>query len=167
MSQSNCLFVFVMFIGSMVFAESSNNTDHYTYSVELPTTIQFDQHAYDVKDTLDPMLLFIADYLKEKTSITKLRIEGHVYTEKSPEENLKLSLQRAAMISYYLTEKGIDCQRLIPVAFGDTKPIAPLDECNLLTNTRIGFYIAELNNKSTPGNAADGYAKKRFNPCEY
>ncbi len=167
MSSTNYLFIFTFFLSSLVYAESSNNIDYYTYSLELPTNIQFDQHAYDVKDTLDPMLNFIADYLKEKPNITKLRIEGHVYTEKSPEENLKLSLQRAAMISYYLTEKGIDCQRLVPVAFGDTKPVAPLDECNLQTNTRIGFYIAELNNKSTPGNAVDGYAKKRFNPCEY
>jgi OOP family OmpA-OmpF porin len=167
MSSAKYLFVPVLLFSSLVYAESSNNIEYYTYSVDLPTTIQFDQHAYDVKDTLDPMLNFIADYLKEKPSITKLRIEGHVYTEKSPEDNLKLSLQRAAMISYYLTEKGIDCQRLVPVAFGDTKPIAPLDECNLLTNTRIGFYIAELNNKTTTGNAVDGYAKKRFNPCEY
>lgn len=131
----------------------------------LPTAIQFDQHAYDVKDTLDPMLKFVVDYLKSKPAITKLRIEGHVYTEKSSEENMKLSLQRVAMVSYYLTTKGIDCSRLLPVAFGDTKPVAPTDECNLNNNTRVVFYNAELNNMAVD-NAVDGFALKVFDPCE-
>ncbi len=70
------------------------------------------------------------------------------------------------MISYYLTTKGIDCSRLIPVAFGDTKPIAPVDECNLSHNTRIDFYNAEMNYKCVAGNSEDGFALKVFEPCE-
>lgn len=132
----------------------------------LPGSIQFDTHAYDVKNVADPMLDFVAQYLKDKPYITKLRIEGHVYSEKSIDENIKLSLQRAAMISYYLTTKGIDCNRLMPVAFGDTKPIAPVDECNLSFNTRIDFFNAEINNKAIAGNAVDGFALKVFDPCE-
>lgn len=142
-----------------------------TYRVQnnaliLPSDIQFDTHNYDVKDEDDPMLNFVAQYLLERPNITKLRIEGHVYTESSHEENMKLSLQRSAMISYYLTTKGVSCNRLVPVAFGDTKPIAPTDECNLDTNTRIDFYNAELNNKAIYGNAVDGFALKVFDPCE-
>jgi len=131
----------------------------------LPEDIQFEQHAYDVKNPDDPMLDLVAQYLMERPDITKLRIEGHVYTEKTPEQNMKLSLQRAAMISYYLTTKGVDCSRLLPVAFGDTRPVAPTDECNLHVNTRIDFYNAELN-KMLLGMSADGYALKIYNPCE-
>lgn len=131
----------------------------------LPEDIQFEQHAYDVKNPDDPMLDLVAQYLLERPDITKLRIEGHVYTEKTPEQNMKLSLQRAAMISYYLTTKGVDCSRLLPVAFGDTRPVAPTDECNLHVNTRIDFYNAELN-KMLLGMSADGYALKIYNPCE-
>ena len=79
---------------------------------------------------------------------------------------MKLSLQRAAMISYYLTERGISCDRLIPVAFGDMKPIAPTDECNINNNTRISFFNAEINYMAIPGKAVDGFAIKEFNPCE-
>ncbi len=132
----------------------------------LPGAIQFDKHAYDVKDTLDPILDLVALYLVENPEITKLRIEGHVYTETSRDANIKLSLQRAAMVSYYLTTKGVDCSRLIPVAFGDTKPIAPTDECNIMNNTRIQFYNAEIYNKALPYCAVDGFAPKVFNPCE-
>lgn len=131
----------------------------------LPEDIQFEQHAYDVKNPDDPMLDLVAQYLLERPDITKLRIEGHVYTEKTHEQNMKLSLQRAAMISYYLTTKGVDCSRLLPVAFGDTRPVAPTDECNLHVNTRIDFYNAELN-RMLLGMSADGYALKIYNPCE-
>ena len=132
----------------------------------LPKDIQFDSHGYDVKDTLDPMLKFVANYLITRPDITKLRIEGHVYTEKTPEENMRLSLQRAAIVSYYLTTKGVDCSRLLPVAFGDTKPVAPTDECNLNHNTRLTFYNAEQNYMAVEGNAVDGFALKVFDPCE-
>lgn len=159
------LIVLIMVLSGMAFAESSLNT-YTTNPLPLPMPIQFDKHQYDVKDTLDPMIDYVAEFLMEKPNVTKLRIEGHVYTERTSEENMKLSLQRAAMISYYLTTKGIDCSRLLPVAFGDTKPVAPNDECNLQNNTRIGFYIAELNHKQVIGDVIDGCASKKFNPCE-
>jgi OmpA-OmpF porin, OOP family len=159
------LCVIFLFLSASAFAESSLNT-YTTNPLPLPMPIEFDKHQYDVKDTLDPMLNYVAEFLQEKPNVTKLRIEGHVYTEKSSEENMKLSLQRAAMVSYYLTTKGIDCSRLLPVAFGDTKPVAPTDECNLQNNTRIGFYIAEVNNKQVIGEVVDGCASKKFNPCE-
>ena len=154
-----------MLASSSLFAENAYKVQN--NALVLPCTIQFDAHAYDVKEEAnDPMIDFVAQYLKDKPYITKLRIEGHVYSEKSPEDNIKLSLQRAAMISYYLTTKGIDCSRLMPVAFGDTKPVAPTDECNLEYNTRIDFFNAELNNKAVAGNAVDGFALKVFDPCE-
>lgn len=153
----------------MIFAVKVYGADSYKIqnnALVLPNNIQFDQHGYDVKDTEDPMLKFVANYLITRPDITKLRIEGHVYTEKSPEENMKLSLQRAAIVSYYLTTKGVDCSRLVPVAFGDTKPVAPTDECNLANNTRVTFYNAEQNYMAVSGNAVDGFALKVFNPCE-
>ena len=157
-------FILLTFLSFGLHAENAYEVQN--NALVLPADIQFDTHAYDVKDASDPMLDFVAQYLKDKPYITKLRIEGHVYSEKSPEENIKLSLQRAAMISYYLTTKGIDCSRLIPVAFGDTKPIAPVDECNLTYNTRIDFFNAEMNHKAIPGNALDGFSLKVFEPCE-
>lgn len=164
MKLRNWFLIFLLSFSFRLMAENSYTVQN--NALVLPDSIQFDAHAYDVKDATDPMLDFVAQYLKDKPYITKLRIEGHVYTEKTPEENIKLSLQRAAMISYYLTTKGIDCSRLIPVAFGDTKPVAPTDECNLTYNTRIDFYNAELNHKAIPGNAVDGFALKVFEPCE-
>lgn len=159
----------ILFLFLIIFATKVYGADSYKIqnnALVLPTNIKFDQHGYDVKDTEDPMLKFVANYLITSPEITKLRIEGHVYTEKSPEENMKLSLQRAAIVSYYLTTKGVDCSRLVPVAFGDTKPVAPTDECNLANNTRVTFFNAEQNYMAVSGNAVDGFALKVFNPCE-
>ncbi|MFM2283697.1 MAG: hypothetical protein RL222_1201 [Bacteroidota bacterium] len=157
------LTVFMLLLSGVVMAGSKYSI--LNNALVLPEDIQFEQHAYDVKNPDDPMLDLVAQYLMERPDITKLRIEGHVYTEKTPEQNMKLSLQRAAMISYYLTTKGVDCSRLLPVAFGDTRPVAPTDECNLHVNTRIDFYNAELN-RMLLGMSADGYALKIYNPCE-
>lgn len=157
------LTVFMLLLSGVAMAGSKYSI--LNNALVLPEDIQFEQHAYDVKNPDDPMLDLVAQYLMERPDITKLRIEGHVYTEKTHEQNMKLSLQRAAMISYYLTTKGVDCSRLLPVAFGDTRPVAPTDECNLHVNTRIDFYNAELN-KMLLGMSADGYALKIYNPCE-
>lgn len=157
------LTVFMLLLSGVAMAGSKYSI--LNNALVLPEDIQFEQHAYDVKNPDDPMLDLVAQYLLERPDITKLRIEGHVYTEKTPEQNMKLSLQRAAMISYYLTTKGVDCSRLLPVAFGDTRPVAPTDECNLHVNTRIDFYNAELNSMLL-GMSADGYALKIYNPCE-
>ncbi len=157
------LTVFMLLLSGLAMAGSKYSI--LNNALVLPEDIQFEQHAYDVKNPDDPMLDLVAQYLMERPDITKLRIEGHVYTEKTPEQNMKLSLQRAAMISYYLTTKGVDCSRLLPVAFGDTRPVAPTDECNLHVNTRIDFYNAELN-RMLLGMSADGYALKIYNPCE-
>ncbi len=156
--------IIAVFFINLSWAESGYRVEN--NALLLPSDIQFDSHAYDVKDNKDPMLDYVANYLKERPSITKFRIEGHVFTEKSKEENLKLSLQRAAIISYYLTVRGIACERLIPVAFGDSKPIAPLDECNISNNTRVDFFQAEVNHKAVAGNAVDGFADKVYDPCE-
>lgn len=164
MTLRNILLATFSIFSMNVWAESAFNIQN--DALILPNSIQYDLHDYDVKDENDPMLDLIADYLKDRKYITKFRIEGHVYTEKTPEENMKLSLQRAAMISYYLTERGITCDRLVPVAFGDTKPVAPTDECNINNNTRISFYNAEINNMAIYGKAVDGFAVKTFNPCE-
>ncbi|MFN8282037.1 MAG: OmpA family protein [Chitinophagales bacterium] len=169
--KKNILLLFVSCLFLLKGFSENNASESNSYNVQnnalvLPSTIEFDIHAYDVKDNKDPMLDYIAQYLKDRPTITKLRIEGHVYTEKSAEENLKLSLQRAAIISYYLTERGISCDRLIPVAFGDMKPVAPTDECNINYNTRVDFFNAEMNYKAVAGNAIDGFAAKVFNPCE-
>lgn len=158
------VFAFILFA-----ALTSKAGNMYTVTnneLVLPKVIEFDAHAYDVKNEKDPMLDYVADYLNEHPNITKFVIEGHAFTEKSAELNMKLSLQRAAMVSYYLTERGVSCDRLTVIAYGDNKPIAPTDECNILVNTRINFLNLEFNKKPVLSYSPDPSSTKIFNACE-
>jgi outer membrane protein OmpA-like peptidoglycan-associated protein len=54
----------------------------------------------------------------------RLRIEGHTDNVGKPEDNQKLSEDRAKSVRDYLVSKGVDAGRLEAVGYGDTKPKA-------------------------------------------
>ena len=58
------IFVLLMLFSFSVFAENAYKVQN--NALVLPVSIQFDSHAYDVKNTSDPMLDFVAQYLKDK-----------------------------------------------------------------------------------------------------
>jgi outer membrane protein OmpA-like peptidoglycan-associated protein len=128
----------------------------------LPEPIIFQEHANDVFDTTDAMIDYVAQYMLNNPGITKLRVESHVFTEKDENENTKLSLQRAAIITYYLTLKGVDCSRLTASGFGNTNPVDSLTD--KYTNTRIEFFIQEAKNRNIP--YTNDFSPKLYNPCE-
>jgi outer membrane protein OmpA-like peptidoglycan-associated protein len=129
----------------------------------LPVPIAFNDHANDVVDTADAMLEYVANFLRSRSDVTKLTIEAHVFTEANSFENMKLSLQRAAILSYYLTLKGIPCSILTASGFGDTRPLdATMGQ---YANTRLEFHIEEIKQVATNPcrNLTDC---KFYNPCE-
>ncbi|MCB0512059.1 MAG: OmpA family protein [Chitinophagales bacterium] len=128
----------------------------------LPNPILFDLHANDISDTNNSIIDYIANFLKQNSNISKFRIESHVFTESNSTENMKLSMQRAAIVAYYLTTKGIDCGMLTVSGFGDTNPI---DSVNTSTNTRVDFYIEKLGNSEVTSKRSFNTCKF-FNPCD-
>ena len=72
----------------------------------------------------------------------RIEIAGHTDNTGDPASNRELSQQRAAAVSRYLTERGIDGGRLRPVGYGDTKPLGPNDtDENRAKNRRTEFTI--------------------------
>ena len=58
----------------------------------------------------------------------KVRVEGHTDSEGPDDVNMRLSESRAASVKAYLVSQGaIDDNVLIPVGYGEQKPIAPND----------------------------------------
>jgi outer membrane protein OmpA-like peptidoglycan-associated protein len=82
-----------------------------------------------------------SDYLKINKSL-KVSIEGHTDNAGNPQENQKLSEERASEVLNYLTQQGIDKSRLTSKGFGATKPKADNDtEVNMAKNRRTEFVI--------------------------
>jgi peptidoglycan-associated lipoprotein len=52
----------------------------------------------------------------------RIRIEGNADDSGSDEYNLALSQRRAAIVTKYFTDRGIDASRLKTVAFGEERP---------------------------------------------
>lgn len=133
----------------------------------LPTPLTFKTGTDNLLPESEKMLDYLKTYLDSKTSVTLLRIEGHVSDEKDATQAQKLSEKRANAIAKALVKRGVDCKRLLPVGFGSNKPVAenttPLGRTK---NTRIVIANAELRGKSIGGLPTDGGGKTVESPCQ-
>lgn len=106
-----------------------------TYHIDIPLqplspnatvilkNIFFDVSRYELKPGSFVELDNIVALLKENPSL-KIRINGHTDNTGKPEDNLKLSNNRANAVIQYLVSKGIDEKRLSSKGWGETQPIA-------------------------------------------
>lgn len=143
-----------------------------TYKLEgnnliLPTPITFKSGTDNISENSETMIEYLKKYLESKTSVTLLRIEGHVADEKDKEKAQKLSEKRALAIAKALVKRGVDCKRLLPVGFGDNKPIEDNSSTVGKTkNTRIVISNAELRSKAIGGMPTNGGGKEAGSPCK-
>ena len=78
----------------------------------------------------------MAEYMKLKKTIV-IEISGHTDNVGTPENNLKLSQDRANSVRAYLIKKGIAEARVSAKGYGDTQPIALNDtDANKQKNRR-------------------------------
>ncbi len=111
-------------------------------------------------------LIHIKKYLEDKKYISLLRVEAHTAAGTEGTDHQQLSQQRAAAICQKLIAMGVDCMRLLPVGFGDTKPVAANDTpAGRAQNTRINFVNASLAGKPIGGMPVDGGGVVAENPC--
>jgi len=135
--------------------------------LRLPGPVVFETGKDILKPESDDVLTIVKDYLVSKPEITLLRIEGHTDTDGDDKSNQTLSELRSVAVARWLVGKGIDCKRLIPVGFGETKPIAPNDTPdNKAQNRRTAFVNAALRGKPIGGMPVDGSGKVAGDPCK-
>ena len=74
----------------------------------------------------------------------RILIEGHTDNVGSAALNMRLSLSRAEAVKTYLTERGIDGERIIAKGYGLTQPVAPnTTPQGRQKNRRVEFTILE------------------------
>ncbi|MCP4603754.1 MAG: OmpA family protein [Proteobacteria bacterium] len=85
----------------------------------------------------------VVDVLTNHPEIEKIRIEGHTDTRGSAKYNRKLSAGRAKAVKEYLTEHGIESDRLVSKGYGESKPLIEPEESedDYENNRRVEFTI--------------------------
>jgi chemotaxis protein MotB len=97
-------------------------------TVNLPSDILFASGSAQIKPSAQATLNKVVAALKRDYAGKRIRVEGH--TDSDPIirsrdkwiDNLDLSLNRAAAVTRYLAEKGVDSRNMSAVGYGEAKP---------------------------------------------
>jgi outer membrane protein OmpA-like peptidoglycan-associated protein len=109
-------------------ADSTFNIDIGLQPIEANATIVlknifFDLNEYELREESQVELDKIVQLMKENPTL-KIQINGHTDNIGKPKDNLVLSENRAREVIKFLTQNGIQQQRLTFKGFGATQPIA-------------------------------------------
>ena len=105
--------------------------------------ILFEFDKATIIETSKPELDKLAKFLISNHQYS-IDIMGHTDTKGSTEHNLKLSQKRANSIKQYLTEKGVNNDRIYAIGLGSKHPIVPnTSEKNRKINRRVEIKIKE------------------------
>lgn len=116
--------------------------------IDILERVYFDTN----KDTIQPksfgVLEQVAQVLKSRPDITRLRVEGHTDDRGNDAYNLDLSQRRAAAVRQFLIDKGIAADRLVARGYGESHPIGDnTTAAGRDTNRRVEFHIITLEEK--------------------
>lgn len=137
-----------------------------TFAPGQPAAVFFRPGSAELLAESEPYLRQVVEYLAARPAITLLRIEVHTDARGSSAHNVRLSGERALAIARWLVAAGVDCLRLIPVGFGETRPIAAGDTAEgRAMNRRTVFVNAALKGKPIGGMPVDGGGIVGGDPC--
>ncbi|MBM4781197.1 MAG: OmpA family protein [Archangiaceae bacterium] len=104
--------------------------------------VYFDLNKATLQKRSFALLDQVSAVLKQHTEITLVQVEGHTDNTGVPEQNLKLSQERADSVKDYLVKQGVDASRVKAVGFGQEKPADSNDTpAGRDNNRRVEFNI--------------------------
>lgn len=149
-------------LGLAVFGLSSMSAWAASYELQdnalvVPSPVVFETGGDGIRPESEAALQHVANYLKDKTYISLLRIESHTDNQGDPAKNQALTEKRSMSVGRWLIAHGIDCQRLLAVGFGSTKPVADnRSPEGRSQNRRVRFVNAALRGRAIGGMPVDG-----------
>jgi outer membrane protein OmpA-like peptidoglycan-associated protein len=94
----------------------------------------------------------VARHLNEHPELRHVRVEAHADDRGTRRHGFELSLRRAIAIVNFLSEQGVDRERLDPIGLGDLRPSEePHDEVTRARNRRVEFAIVDQAPAPPPG----------------
>jgi OmpA-OmpF porin, OOP family len=125
--------------------------------IKLPAPVKFATGSATLAPESDAVLNVVLDYLKRDLDATKLRVEGHTDNVGNPDANQKLSEARAMSVAQWLIRHGVNCKRLVPIGYGETKPVADnTTDAGRAQNRRTVFIDSERKGRRV-GNYTGGH----------
>ena len=101
-------------------------------TIRIPGDVLFAAGKVELQKGVQKSLNRIASIIGDEYPTEIIRVEG--YTDTDPikksgwKDNLELSLQRAAAVTRYLAQRGVDADRLYAAGFGEHHPLASKDK---------------------------------------
>lgn len=133
----------------------------------LPSPVAYESGSDVILPESEAPLLHVKAFLDAKDYITLMRIEVHTDSSGNTAANQALSEKRALAVSKWLVGKGIDCKRLLPVGFGESKPVADNGTPEgKAANRRTDFVNAAIKGRPIGGMPIDGGGVVAGDPCQ-
>ncbi len=131
-----------------------------------PARIYFATNSDGLLPASEPALLRLQAFLTERSDISLLRIEVHSDARGSHAYNQAFTEKRALAVARALVARGVDCRRLLPVGFGETRPIVPNNAADLVEVTRrVSLVVAALQGRPVGSEPVDGGGHSAGDPC--
>jgi outer membrane protein OmpA-like peptidoglycan-associated protein len=83
--------------------------------------VYFERSKYNLLMTSFPELNDLAAFMKKYPTV-RIRLEGHTDNQGDSEQNVELSENRVKEVKKYLTEQGIDKNRIEWIGYGEQRP---------------------------------------------
>lgn len=113
-------------------------------SIKILDMVYFETGKAVIKSESFNLLDQVALIIRSNPDIQKVEVGGHTDDVGKDDANLALSQSRAESVVNYLVEKGVSRERLIPVGYGETKPLeAKRTAAARAKNRRVEFNIQE------------------------
>jgi peptidoglycan-associated lipoprotein len=105
-------------------------------------SIYFDFDKFEIRDDMINSLSEVANILKDNSKTFTIRLEGNCDEWGSDEYNYALGLKRAKAVKNYLSNLGVDVNKLTIISYGESNPVCSLHtkEC-WQQNRRVNFTI--------------------------
>jgi outer membrane protein OmpA-like peptidoglycan-associated protein len=112
--------------------------------IRIAEQIQFATDSADLVGDSDAVLSAVKRILDEHPEILRVRVEGHTDAVGDPSYNDDLSARRAASVTRWLADHGVEASRLESAGFGSRRPLDSNEtEQGRAKNRRVVFTILE------------------------
>jgi len=119
--------------------------------------VVFNTAKATIRPESESVLRELLAHLEANPDISRVRLEGHTDARAGEEYNQGLSKRRALAVANWLVDHGLDHNRILAVAFGETRPLdSNATASGRQENRRAAFFVAEVGGRRFRGKDPTG-----------